>query len=64
MKTTHIRLEHRERTLAGMRASQLGVSLTEYVTRLIQRDADEAGLTKYVDEPARSDPKEVARDRR
>jgi hypothetical protein len=49
MKTTHLQLAHRERALAGMRASQQGISLTEYVSRLIQRDADQAGLSQYLD---------------
>ena len=49
MKTTHLGLEERERALAGMRASQLGVSVTEYIAKLIRRDADEAGLSTYLD---------------
>lgn len=32
-----------------MRASELGIGLTEYVTRLIRTDADAVGLTQYLD---------------
>ena len=32
-----------------MRASEKQISLTEYVARLIRRDADEAGLSTYLD---------------
>lgn len=49
MKTTHLGLDERERALAGMRASQLGVSVTDYVAQLIRRDADAAGLSRYLD---------------
>lgn len=49
MKTTHLGLEERERALAGMRASQLGVSVTEYIAQLIRHDADQAGLSEYLD---------------
>jgi hypothetical protein len=52
MKTTHLALGDRERALAGMRASELAISLTEYITRLIRQDADVAGLTRYLDEEA------------
>jgi hypothetical protein len=31
-----------------MRAGQLGLSLTEYIGRLIQRDAEEAGLIEFL----------------
>lgn len=47
VKTTHLGLEERDRALAGMRASQLGVSLTEYIAQLIRHDADQAGLSQY-----------------
>jgi len=49
VKTTHLALNERERALAGMRASEQRISLTEYVARLIRRDADEAGLSTYLD---------------
>jgi len=49
MKTTHLALADRERALAGMRASEQQISLTEYIARLIRKDADEAGLSKYLD---------------
>lgn len=49
MKTTHLGLHERERALAGMRASQLGISVTEYVAQLIRRDAESVGLTQYLD---------------
>jgi hypothetical protein len=46
-----------------MRASELGISLTEYITRLIRQDADTAGLSRYLDGEAFLGRKEVARDR-
>lgn len=63
MKTTHLALEDRERALSRMRASELGISLTEYITRLIRQDADTAGLSRYLDGEAFLGRKEVARDR-
>lgn len=36
-----------------MRASQLGISLTAYVAQLIRCDANEAGLSKYLDDAKR-----------
>lgn len=48
MKTTHLGLNDEERALARMRASQLGLTVTRYVAQLIQRDADEAGLSGYL----------------
>jgi hypothetical protein len=67
MKTTYLSLEARDRALAGMRASQLGLSLSKYLSRLIQQDADQAGLSKYLNEGAGKDQaarKEAGRDRR
>ena len=61
MKTTHLALADRERALAGMRASEHQISLTEYVTRLIRQDADEAGLSKYLEHTIRAE--EVGHDR-
>jgi hypothetical protein len=61
MKTTHLTLADRERALAGMRASEQQISLTEYVSRLIRQDADEAGLSKYLDNTTGSG--EVGHDR-
>jgi hypothetical protein len=49
VKTTHLALDERERALAGMRASEQQISLTEYVARLIRKDADETGLSEYLD---------------
>lgn len=60
MKTTHVKLQARERALAGMRASQLGLGLTEYITQLIRHDADYAGLSAYLDH--RAGEKEVHHD--
>ena len=48
MKTTHLGLEERERALAGMRASQVGISVTEYITKLI---ADPAGRRRSWPQP-------------
>ena len=48
-KITYLSLEERERTLAAMRASELRLSISQYVGKLITRDADESGLSKYFD---------------
>ena len=50
MKTqvTHLTLDEARRRLLAMRAGQLGLSLTEYVGSLIQRDAEEAGLLELL----------------
>jgi hypothetical protein len=45
-----------------MRASELGISLTEYVARLIRYDADMVGLSTYLDGET-SLKKEVGHDR-
>ena len=49
MKTTHLALNERDRALAGMRASEQQISLTAYIAGLIRKDADEAGLSEYLD---------------
>lgn len=48
-KVTYVTLEERERTLLAMRASELGLSASVYIGKLICRDADESGLSRYFD---------------
>ena len=55
MKTTHLALADRERALAGMRASEQQITVTEYIARLIRRDADAVGLTQYLDSTTAED---------
>jgi len=47
-KVTHVNLDDHDRRLAKMRAAQQGRSLTSYITGLIRRDAEQAGLVGYV----------------
>ena len=47
-KVTHLTLPDRERQLAAMRAAQAGLSLSDYVARIIREDAERAGLLQYL----------------
>lgn len=47
-KVTHLTLGDLERRAAGIRAAQLGVSITTYVSSLIQIDAERAGIVELV----------------
>lgn len=47
-KVTHLTLPDGERQLAAMRAAQQGLSLSDYVTRIIREDAERAGLLQYL----------------
>ena len=45
---THLSLPTAERTLARMRAAQLGMTVTAYVAQLVRKDAQAAGLLDLV----------------
>lgn len=47
-KVTHLNLDDDVRRLAAMRAAQQGMSLTDYISTLISRDAEQAGLAGYL----------------
>ena len=46
---THLTLTTRQRRLAGLRAAQLGQSLSAYFDDLVERDARASGLLKALD---------------
>jgi hypothetical protein len=43
-RITHLSLTSEQRRAAGIRAAQLGLSLTAYVAELIAADAERAGV--------------------
>lgn len=45
-KITHLYLDERTRRLARMAAAQRGLSLSRYVTRLVEADAEETGVAE------------------
>jgi len=45
---THLTLSVERRRVLAMRASQLQMSLSEYVGRLIDTDAKDSGLTHFL----------------
>jgi hypothetical protein len=47
-QVTHLNLDEERRRLMAMRSGQLGLTLTAYVTLLIDRDAQEAGLLEFL----------------
>ncbi len=49
VKTTHVDFSDEVRTLGTMRASQLRLRLSEYLTKLVIADAEKAGLLDYLD---------------
>lgn len=49
VKTTHVDFSDEIRTLATMRAAQGRIRLSEYLTRLVVADAENAGLLDYLD---------------
>jgi len=58
MRVTQLKLSDQARQLAAMRAAQLRCSLSYYVTRLIQSDADSAGLSSFLAVPESAAPSE------
>jgi hypothetical protein len=57
-QVTHLNLDERRRRLMAMRASQLGISFTEYVGTLIDGDAEQSGLVAFL---GQGKPEEVCR---
>lgn len=49
VKVTHVDFSEEIRTLGTMRAAQLRIRLSEYLTHLILVDAEKAGLLDYLD---------------
>jgi hypothetical protein len=47
-KVTHLTLPDPMRQLAAMRAAQAGLSLSDYVARIIEADAERTGLLQYL----------------
>jgi len=47
-QVTHLNLDEQRRQLLAMRAGQLGVSMTQYVAALIDRDAEQSGLSAFL----------------
>jgi len=48
VKITHLSLDAAVRQLATIRSAELQLNLTEYFSLLIRRDAEGAGLTRYL----------------
>lgn len=45
---THLNLDEQRRQLLAMRSGQLGLSMTQYVAALIDRDAEQSGLRAFL----------------
>ena len=48
---THLSLDERHRRVLAMRSAQLGLTLTAYISGLIDDDADAAGLLAFLSNP-------------
>lgn len=59
MRVTHLTLSDQTRRLAAMRAAQLRRSMSEYVARLIQTDADTVGLSEFLSTKTPDEPTAV-----
>jgi hypothetical protein len=49
VKVTHVDFSDEIRTIGTMRASQLRLRLSEYLTKLILADAEKTGLLAYLE---------------
>jgi hypothetical protein len=47
-QVTHLNLDEQRRQLLAMRSGQLGLSMTQYVAALIDRDAEQSGLSAFL----------------
>ena len=47
-QVTHLNLDEQRRKLLAMRSGQLGLSMTQYVAVLIDRDAEQSGLSAFL----------------
>lgn len=54
-QVTHLNLDERHRRLMAMRSAQLGISLTEYVSTLIDGDAAQSGLVEFLGQAKREE---------
>lgn len=50
-QVTHLNLDERHRRLLAMRSGQLGMTLSAYVSHLIDKDAEASGLLAYLSNP-------------
>lgn len=46
---THLRLAERQRQLSAMRSAQLGLSMSDYIGWLIDKDSHQSGLVEFLD---------------
>ena len=53
-QVTHLNLDEQRRRLLAMRSGQLGLSMTQYVAALIDRDAEQSGLSAFL-QPSREE---------
>lgn len=54
-KTLHIQADERTRRLAAIRASEQGVTVSEYVASLVEADAVASGLYQYLERENREE---------
>jgi hypothetical protein len=47
-QVTHLNLDERHRRLMAMRSAQLGMSLSDYVSTLVEGDAERSGLVEFL----------------
>jgi hypothetical protein len=47
-QVTHLNLDERHRRLLAMRSGQLGMTLSAYVSQLIDKDAESSGLLAFL----------------
>lgn len=47
-QVTHLNLDEQRRRLLAMRSGQLGLSMAQYVSFLIDRDAEQSGLSAFL----------------
>jgi len=47
-QVTHLNLDEQRRRLLAMRSGQLGLSMAQYVSTLIDRDAEQSGLIAFL----------------
>ena len=59
-QVTHLNLDEQRRKLLAMRSGQLGLSMTDYVAALIDRDAEQSGLSAFL-QPQREEVRRGSR---
>jgi hypothetical protein len=59
-QVTHLNLDEQRRRVLAMRSGQLGLSMTQYVAALIDRDAEQSGLSAFL-QPKREEVRRGSR---